>query len=85
MHCPSGTGFYEDGGMMPHTVPGPGGEDLGFVGFAKEFKYMGSIVHLSLTSDADVDQRIRSAAAAYGALSSVVCNFALEGGLRGKI
>ena len=41
-------------------------------------------MHSSLMSDADVDKRIRSAAAAFGALRGVLCNFALEGTLRGK-
>ena len=47
------------------------------VSFTTEFKYLGSIVHFSLTSDADVNKRIRAAAAAFGALRGVLCNFAL--------
>ena len=62
------TESYKDGDTTPFTVPGPGGEDLGFVGFTKEFKCTGSILNSSLTSDADVDKRIRSAVAAFGAL-----------------
>ena len=46
------------------------------------FKYLGSIVHSSPTSDANVYKRIRSAAAAFGAM---LCNFALEKTLRGKV
>jgi hypothetical protein len=40
----------------------------------KEFKYLCSIVHQSLTSDADVDKRIRSASAAIGALKNILTN-----------
>ena len=53
--------------------------------FMEKTKYLGSIVHSSLTSDADVDKRIRSAAAAFGALRSVLFNFALEETIRGKV
>jgi hypothetical protein len=35
------------------------GNAIGFIDFTTEFKYLGSIVHHSLTSDADVDKRIR--------------------------
>ena len=85
MYYPTSMESYEDGDTTMLTVFGLRGEDLGFVSFTKEFKYLGSIVHSSLTSDADVDKRIRSAAAAFGALWSVLCNFALEGTLRGKV
>ncbi len=32
------------------------GSTVGFVDFTKEFKYLGSIIDSSLTSDADVDK-----------------------------
>jgi hypothetical protein len=44
------------------------GNAVDFIDFTMEFRYLGSIVHHSLTSDADVDKRIRSALAAFGAL-----------------
>ena len=53
-------------------MPGPDGEYLGFVGFMKDFKHLEFVVHSSLTSDADVDKRTRSEAAAFGALRSVL-------------
>ena len=56
----------------------PSGESLGFVGFTKEFKYLGSLVNYSLTSDADVTKRLKSAAAAFGALRGVLCKSALK-------
>jgi len=40
----------------------------GFIDFCEKFKYLGSILHYSITSDADVDKRIASATAAFGAL-----------------
>jgi len=40
----------------------------GFVSFTDEFKYLGSLIHNSLTANADVDQRITKATAAFGAL-----------------
>ena len=46
------------------------GLPVGFVDFTTEFKYLGSILHHSLTSDADVDKRIKSATAAFGLWST---------------
>jgi hypothetical protein len=45
---------------------------VGFIDFTTEFKYLESIVHHSLTSNADVDERIRSASAAFGALKNIL-------------
>jgi hypothetical protein len=42
----------------------------GFVSFTTEFRYLGSIIHQSLTSDADVDARITQGRAAFGALNT---------------
>ena len=65
VYYPAGMGSYEVGDAALFKVPGPGGEDLSFLGFTKEFKYLGSIVNPSLTSDAGVDKRTRSLGA-YG-------------------
>ena len=43
---------------------------VGFVDFTKEFKYPGSIMDSSLTSDADVDMRTKAATSAFGALTN---------------
>jgi hypothetical protein len=50
------------------------GNVIGFIDFTTEFKYLGSIVHHSPTSDSDVDKRIRSASAAFGALQNILTN-----------
>jgi hypothetical protein len=50
------------------------GNHVGFIDLTTEFKFLGSIVHHSLTSDADVDKRIRSASAAFGALKNILTN-----------
>jgi hypothetical protein len=47
---------------------------VGFIDLTTESKYLDSIVHHSLTSDADVDKRIRSAPAAFGALKNILTN-----------
>ena len=47
------------------------GSIVGFIEFTKEFEYLGSIGHYSLNSEADVDKRIKSATAAFGALKRV--------------
>ena len=43
--------------------------------FVREFKYLGTIIHFSLTSDADVNALIKSATSIFGALhDSTLCN-----------
>jgi hypothetical protein len=42
-------------------------DGTGFVVLIKTFNYLSSIIHYSLTSDADVYKRIESATAAFGA------------------
>jgi hypothetical protein len=39
------------------------GHPVGFIDFTTEFKYLGSIVHHSFTSDEDDDERIMLASA----------------------
>ena len=51
----------------------------------KSFRYLGSIIHYSLTSDADVDYRISKASAAFGALSNVLRNKHVFNHLKGEI
>jgi hypothetical protein len=50
------------------------GNPVGFIDFSTEFKYLDLIVHHSLTSDEDVDMRIRSASAVFGALKNILTN-----------
>jgi len=85
MYCPPTRLSYDDGYTTPLTVLGPNGERLGFVSFTKEFKYLGSLVQHSPTSDADVNKRVKSTAAAFGSLRSVLCNFSLSELLRGVV
>ncbi len=49
-----------------------------FVDFSKEFKYLGSIIDSSLTSDADVDKRIKLATSEYCALGNVLTFFSID-------
>ena len=51
MYYPTSMGSCEGGDTTAFTVSGLRGKDLGFVSFTKEFKYLGPIVHSSLTSD----------------------------------
>ena len=47
-------------------------DGTGFIDFCEKFKFLGSILHYSLTSDADVDKRIAPAMAAFGALINIL-------------
>jgi hypothetical protein len=62
MFCPADQQPLNDGDQTNFTVAD------GFVSFSQQFKYLGSIIHQTLTSEADIDQRIRKATAAFGAL-----------------
>ena len=64
MFCPAIAKDYKNGDTSNYAVDGDG-----FISFTEQFRYLGSMVHYSLTSTADVDSRIESAAKAFGALS----------------
>ena len=81
MFCPRPRRAYEDGNIERFAVDGDG-----FVEFTREFKYLGSIISSELTSDADVDKRIKSATAIFGALStSIFKNKDLSPLVKGRI
>jgi hypothetical protein len=61
------------------------GSVAGFIDFTQEFKYLGSIIHSSLTSEADVDRRIKSATAAFGALKNIFTNRNIDLKIKGRI
>ena len=54
------------------------GSTVGFVDFTKEFKYLGSIIDTSLTSDAVVDLRVKTATSAFGALKNVLTSSSVD-------
>jgi hypothetical protein len=58
---------------------------VGFINFTTEFKYLGSIIHPTLTSDADVDKRIKAATASFGALRNVLTNKYLDPKVKGQV
>ena len=61
------------------------GSTVGFVDFTKEFKYLGSIIDSSLTSDADVNMRIKSATSAFDALKNVLTSLSVVLRVKGRI
>ena len=67
MYCPKPHKAYGDEDTWRFAVDGDG-----FIEFTREFKYLGSIISTSLTSDADVDKRIKSATAIFGALGTSI-------------
>jgi hypothetical protein len=60
------------------------GNPVGFIDFTTEFKYLGSIVHHSLTSNEDVDKRSRPASAVFGALKDILTNKHIDLKVKGK-
>ena len=60
-------------------------DGIGFIDFCEKFKYLGSILHYSLTCDADVDKRIASATAAFGALKNIFTDEYLSEELKGEV
>jgi hypothetical protein len=55
------------------------------ISFTESFRYLGSIIHYSLTSDAEVDFRISKASEAFGALSNVLRNKHVSNHLKGGV
>ena len=49
------------------------------------FKYLGSIIDSSLTSDADIDVRIKAATSAFGALKNVLTSLSVDLRVKGRI
>jgi hypothetical protein len=80
MYFPSPRQRYTDGNTSNFPV-----DDTGSVSFTESFRYLGSIIHYSLTSDADVDYRISKASAAFGALSNVLRNKHVSNHLKGEV
>jgi len=66
MYFPSPRTAYEAAGTSRFYV-----DSTGLIDFCGKSKYLGSIHHYSLTSDAVVDKRIASATAAFGALKKI--------------
>jgi hypothetical protein len=71
MYFPPPRVDYSNADTSRFDIRNSDGSTVGFVDFTKEFKYLGTIVDSSLTSDADVDTRIKAATSAFGALSSL--------------
>jgi hypothetical protein len=61
------------------------GSTIGFVDFTKEFKYLGSTIDSSLTSDADVDMQIKASTSAFGALKNVFTSLSVDLRVKGRI
>ena len=78
MYFPPPRAEYTEADTTRIDVLDTSGVPVGFVDFTKEFKYLGSIVHYSPSSEADVDKRIKSATAAFGALKNVFTNKHLD-------
>jgi hypothetical protein len=60
------------------------GNPVCFIDFTTEFKYLGSIVHHSLTSDADVHKRIGHASATFWVLESIMTNKDVDIKVKGR-
>jgi len=80
MYFPSSRQRYEDGNTSNFPV-----DDTGSISFTESFRYLGSIIQYSITSDADVDYRISKASAAFGALSNVLRNKHVSNHLKGEV
>jgi len=60
--------------------------DDGIITFCKKFKYLGSYLDRTLKSDVDIDERIKAAAAAFGALRvSTFTNKRVDEKVKGRI
>jgi hypothetical protein len=60
-------------------------DGTGFAEFSEIFKYVGSVIHYSLTSHADICKRIKSATAAFGALKNLFGDKYLSEKVKGQV
>ena len=85
MYFPPPRQLYSDANTSRLDVLDTAGVPVGFIDFTTEFKYLGSIIHHSLTSDADIDKRIKSASAAFGALKNIFINKHIDLKVKGRV
>ena len=85
MYFPPPRSLYSTADTSRFKVLNNEGLPIGFIDFTEEFKYLGSIIHYSLTSDADVDKRIKTATATFGALKNIFTNRHVDFKLKGQI
>jgi hypothetical protein len=85
MYFPPPRRLYFDADTSRQDVLGYLGNPVCFIDFTTEFKYLGSIVHHSLTTDADVIKRIRPASAAFGALKNILTDIAIDLKVKGNV
>ena len=85
MYFPPPRTLYSTADTSRFNVLNSEGSSIGFIDFTEEFKYLGSIIHHSLTSDADVDKRIKAATATFGALKNIFTNKHVDLKLKGQI
>ena len=78
MYFPPPRVDYSTADTSRFDIRNANGSTVGFVDFTKEFKYLGSIIDSSLTSDADVNIRIKAATAAFGALKNVLTSLSVD-------
>ena len=77
--------YYSNADTSRFDMRNADGPTAGFVDFTKEFKYLGSIIGSSLTSDADVDMIIKAATSAFGALKKVLTGLTVNPRVKGRI
>ncbi len=85
MYFPPPRVDYSNADTSRFDVRHADGSAVGFVDFTEEFKYLGSIIESSLTTDADVDRRIKAAASAFGALENVLTSLSVDLRVTGRI
>ena len=79
MFYPTEAQNYDDADTSSFSV------NNGHVSFAVEFKYLGATISNSLTSDADVDKRLKQASAVFGALKATLTRRDIDLKVRGRI
>ena len=85
MYFPPPRVDYSNAHTARFDIRNTDGSTVGFVDFTKEFKYLVSIIDSSLTSDADVDMRVKAATSAFGALKNVLTSLSVDLRVKGRI
>mmetsp|Transcript_34064 Transcript_34064/g.40061 ORF Transcript_34064/g.40061 Transcript_34064/m.40061 type:complete len:458 (-) Transcript_34064:220-1593(-) len=85
MYIPGRSRSYQNGDTAELFFMGPSALTVYFVEFVESFKYLGSIIHHSLTSSYDVKNRINAATAAMSRLKGTLQRLDIDVDIRGKI
>ena len=83
MYFPPPRQAYDNAFTSRFNVLDSNGLPTVYIDYTKELKYLGSIISSSLSSEADVEKRIKSATAAFVAIKHIPTNKRIDNKVKG--